>query len=43
MIYILFNLKNININHLDIKPLNILLIKKWNNYIIKLSDFGESR
>ena len=29
MIYILFNLKNININHLDIKPLNILVNEKY--------------
>ena len=29
-----------NIFHLDIKPLNILVIE---NYILKLSDFGESK
>ena len=29
MIYILFNLKYLNINHLDIKPLNILINKKY--------------
>ena len=42
MIFVLYNLKIIKINHLDIKPLDILIIIK-DNYILKLSDFGESR
>ena len=42
MIFVLYNLKIIKINHLDIKPLNILIIIKY-NYILKLSDFVESR
>ena len=29
MIYILFNLKKLNINHLDIKPLNILVNENY--------------
>ena len=40
MIYVLFQMKKIFIYHLDIKPLNILIVEKYN---IKLSDFGESR
>ena len=48
IIFVLYNLKIKKINHLDIKPLNILIIikyyyKKINKYILKLSDFGESR
>ena len=48
MIFVLYNLKIKNINHLDIKPLNILIIikeisNKYDKYILKLSDFGESR
>ena len=43
MINILYNLKIIKISHLDIKPLNILVVIKNKKYILKLSDFGESR
>ena len=42
----LYNLKIIKISHLDIKPENILVKKVKqvkNEYILKLSDFGESR
>ena len=40
IIKVLYNLKIIKISHLDIKPENILV---KNKYILKLSDFGESR
>ena len=44
IINVLYNLKIIKISHLDIKPENILVIKKSEiRYILKLSDFGESR
>ena len=46
MIKVLYNLKIIKISHLDIKPENILVIIKGLKkikYILKLSDFGESR
>ena len=43
IIKVLYNLKIIKISHLDIKPENILVIEKNNDYILKLSDFGESR
>ena len=44
MINVLYILKIKKISHLDIKPLNILAIQKLKNeYILKLSDFGESR
>ena len=31
------------IYHLDIKPINILFIENDNLYILKLTDFGESK
>jgi len=42
MTKVLYNLKIKKISHLDIKPENILVIYK-SIYILKLSDFGESR
>ena len=43
IIKVLYNLKIIKISHLDIKPENILVKNIKNKYILKLSDFGESR
>ena len=44
IIKVLYNLKIIKISHLDIKPENILVkIALKDEYILKLSDFGESR
>jgi len=44
IIKVLYNLKTKKLSHLDIKPLNILAIyKSKSTYILKLSDFGESR
>ena len=44
MIKVLYNLKIKKLSHLDIKPENILAIEsEKEEYILKLSDFGESR
>ena len=43
MIKVLYNLKIKKISHLDIKPENILVDYSKKQYILKLSDFGESR
>ena len=44
MINALIKLNQQNLNHLDLKPCNILLSEiSENNYKVKLSDFGTSR
>ena len=46
MVFILNDLSKINLNHLDIKPCNFLIViknKLNQDYEIKLSDFGTAR
>jgi serine/threonine protein kinase len=43
MILALYSLRIKKINHLDIKPANILVVETDTKFNIKLSDFGESR
>ena len=43
MLTALYSLKIKKINHLDIKPANILVVETDNSFKLKLSDFGESR
>jgi serine/threonine protein kinase len=43
MILALYSLRIKKINHLDIKPANILVVETDFYKNIKLSDFGESR
>ena len=43
MIKVLYDLKQNNLSHMDIKPVNILVSKQNNKFELKLSDFGASR
>ena len=43
MLLALYDLRIKKINHLDIKPANILVVKTAGKFKLKLSDFGESR